>query len=227
MTTPTPLDGFAWWAQHIGRHLTPDRKPPSDASLLVPTRAKKGLTDMRIGAIDLFYAGTQDQALIIGRLTFPDMPGLKNVAVEDHSARQEIAKWLVHEARDEFMVGVITKSNPERYMTVSRAGAPAVFCSAGSNMQFDLGRLRDAKRAFEGLPWKKVTQAIYLARDLRAGGPLAATARERYLKLCEKTPGLGEAISGIDLPAGGGEHRLLGWYYSKPEPASVDATEAA
>lgn len=206
-------EGFEWWAEYLGRHLTKDGEEPTEPGLLLPTRTKKGVADMRIGCIDVQYAISEDHAHLVGRIEMPSTANLTVVPAETHSGLQYVASWLIREAKAPFMVGIISLANPARSMEVTWHGSLGVFCRSGGSFTFDLGRLRAADDAFAGFNWKtQITPALYLARDARMlSGDLQKTAKNKLMALFAKTEGLAQAITSVDIQAKGGEHTLLGW----------------
>lgn len=206
------LDGFEWWAEYLGRYLMEDGQPPLAAGLNVPTRTKKGIADMRLGAIDAQYAVTKDHAILIGRIELPSTEHLTVLRAEDESGTNYLAKWLIEKAETPFMVGNISLANPSRSMQVSTHGTIAMYCEAGKNFSFDLEKLRAAHKAFAPFDWPKVSRAIYLAQDARTlTGETQKAARMKLSTLFQKNEGLMQAITSVDIKARGGEHILLGW----------------
>jgi len=206
------MQALQFWYDHLGVHLAPALTPVEATGVHLPHRTQSGVKALRIGSLDAFYMARPGQSKLLGRIDMPSADQLEVLPAESCSPRKAIADWLLTEAEPPFMVGVITNANPIASMCVSHALSRSAFCSSAGRVQFDLGKLRTAKRLFDGIAWKTVAAGIQqYGRLCTARASEIHIEKSRLNSLLAGTPALRDALTEADIRPGSGEYTVLSW----------------
>lgn len=212
------MQPLQFWYESLGRRLDPTLPgPTSITSISVPTRQLKGIGPLRIGAKDLFYAGSLDHGIVIGSVTLPSTHTLDVVEATGMQRNVTLARYLVHEATFPLITGLVSKANPDDSLMISETPDLVRFCEEGDSFSFNLKRVRSALTLCEGHPWKVISHAMYRHRDLiNDPSPLNKSALK---KLLDKNPWLSTLLPKLGVTAGSGEFTVMSWYRFEKEAA--------
>lgn len=211
------MDGLTFFHRNLGSQLlgdTVDSEPVSPMAIRVPHRGTKGIVDLRLGQIDVFYGVSPKGSIAIGRMEHTGTEGVTIIPAEQVSARKRMAQWLMFEAEGPFMAGVISKADPVPSMTVTHHAVRTTWCEKGGQLQLNLSLVREAYGVIKDLPWKTaVAPAIHEYHGMRMTSDQTKRERhrERLSALVKKNPGLSAVLPRLGVLPGSGEYKILSW----------------
>lgn len=175
------------------------------------TIKKAAVSNLRMGAKDVFFLCTAERAVIISPYQVTDSPFLEVRTTAKAGPKKQIAQLLLELPEQPFMAGVISKANAEKALRVSPHTRLGYFCEMGAGFAFDLGKVKDARESMGDLNWKVVQQALYRLQDARFEPSKQEAAHKELVKACRAHPDLEGFLEGTDIIPGSGEFELLSW----------------
>lgn len=208
------MSELLFWHEQIGSII--GAADENTMCVSVPTRLKRGIGDNRLGAgIDAFYIACEGDSYLVSKTELPNTKGLRFVPSEDFSGERFIARWLAESAPTDrpWLVGVISKANPNSSLAFSQPPYLCVYCQANKGFEFNLSDFRADVELSQGIDWKMLAQAIYAYDDFISYDSYRKEKGSKSLeKLFKREPELKKILPKLKAKPNNGEHTLLSWY---------------